>query len=317
MKPGIVKLKQSFRPANHRQSGDGFTLIELLVVIAIIAILAAMLLPALSKAKAKAQGISCLSNTKQIALAWIMYAGDDNDRLPPNDLFSGANPPAAIPPIKPGFSYAWVCGAMDDTATAGCQATNIALLTDETHTALAKYAKSAAIYHCPADTSQALTPGVGPRVRSVSMNSLIGTVYNKSVTGFPLGGPLWQGFADGGGWSQSQSKYWTIFGKLGTIRNPSFTWVTVDENPFSINDACFGVSIGTVAADGTITYAPNIIDTPASYHHGACGFSFADGHSEIHKWLGSAIKKATTANYPAGDSLQDLRWLQARTSVPK
>ncbi|HZL79657.1 MAG TPA: hypothetical protein VFC17_12545 [Candidatus Limnocylindrales bacterium] len=249
-----------------------------------------------------------------------MYAADNNEVLPPNDLFAGANPPGSIPQIKPGFSFAWVCGAMDDTATAGCQATNSALLTDAGHTALAKYAKSAAIYHCPADTSQALTPGVGQRVRSVSMNSLVGTLYNQSLTGFPFGGPLWGGFADGGGWSQTASKYWVAFGKLGTIKNPSSIFVVVDENPFSINDARFEVSMGQVAADGTINYSSNIIDTPASYHNGAVTISFADGHSEIHRWLGTAIKNSANAasgNYPAGDSLQDLRWLQARTTVPK
>ncbi|HZL78747.1 MAG TPA: prepilin-type N-terminal cleavage/methylation domain-containing protein [Candidatus Limnocylindrales bacterium] len=319
MKTGIVKLKKVFRPANHRQGGGGFTLIELLVVIAIIAILAAMLLPALSKAKAKAQGISCLSNGKQITLAWIMYAGDDNDRLPPNDGYGGGGSGYAVPPVKPGFNFAWVAGIMNDNSLTSCQATNLALLTDETHTALARYAKSPGIYHCPADNSMALTtPTVGPRVRSVSMNSIIGTVYNHPDpgAGFPFGGHLWNSFSDGTGWSQTESKYWMVFPKLGAIANPSSIWVIVDENPISINDPVFGVSLGSVAA-GTVTYDTKFIDIPASYHNGACGFSFADGHSEIHRWVGSAVKNDVITPLSAAADLQDLRWLQTRTSVPK
>jgi prepilin-type processing-associated H-X9-DG protein len=294
----------------------GFTLLELCVVLATVAVLAAMLLPALASTHPNSQAFQCLNNQRQILLAWQMYAADNNDMLPPNDLFSGSTPPAPIPPIKPGFSLAWVCGAMNDPSTIGSQATNSALLTDAGHTALAKYVKSAGIFHCPADTSQALSPGVGARVRSVSMNSLVGTVYNQSLTGFPFGGPLWGGFADGGGWSQTASKYWVAFGKLGTIKNPSGIFVVLDENPLSINDAVFNVDVGKVA-NGTASYDTKFVDIPASYHNGACGVAFADGHSEMHKWIGTAVKNGVFTPLSAAADLQDLQWLQTRTSVPK
>jgi prepilin-type processing-associated H-X9-DG protein len=285
----------------------------LLVVIAIIAILAAMLLPALAKAKAKAQGVYCMNNGKQLTLAWSIYASDNNDRLPPNDWFSGDGQAPAFGKGLP-FDYAWVEGEMDQVA-GNNQATNTLYETSEQYSALAKYISTAVVYHCPADSS--VVTGVGPRVRSVSMNSLIGTVWNHPSAQIPSAGALPSGFADGSWTDTVYSKYWRSFPKLGTIRSPANIWVIVDENPFSINDAVFAVALGAPDANGNPT-ATDIVDTPASYHNGACGISFADGHSEIHKWKGSTIQiTSARSSYPAGDSLGDLNWLQSRTSVQK
>ena len=98
---------------------------------------------------------------------------------------------------------------------------------------------------------------------------------------------------------------------------PSNVWVIIDENPFSINDSEFGVPMGTPDAQGMATFTSKIIDIPGSYHNGSCGIAFADGHAEIHKWMGGTIKNAKTTGINAGDSVGDLQWLQARTTAAK
>jgi len=302
--------------ASFKSARAAFTLIELLVVIAIIAILAAMLLPALARAKAKAQGVYCMNNTRQILLAVHLYAGDCNDVLPPNDWYSGSGQPVAYMKGLP-FSWNWVAGEMDQVA-GNTQATNTDLPVDPKYSALANYNKNVGTYHCPADSS--VVTGIGQRVRSVSMNSGVGSVWNhpNAATGIVGGGPLPASFLDGSGWTGSGlSKYWKTYNKLGFIPNPSGIWVVLDESPFSINDAEFAVSIGMPDANG-VGNSSTIVDTPASYHNGACGISYADGHSEIHRWQGSTIKiKVAQSGYPAGDSLADLRWLQQRTATAR
>jgi prepilin-type N-terminal cleavage/methylation domain-containing protein/prepilin-type processing-associated H-X9-DG protein len=314
------------QPCEQQQNPDlhGFTLIELLVVIAIIAILAAMLLPALSAAKEKAQGVGCMNNTHQIMLGWMMYASDHNDVLPPNDYYSGGTMGAVFYDVNRG-NWNWVGGGMDPKGN-NTQATNTVFLLSP-QAALGPYVPSAKVYHCPAD--QSAIQGQGLRVRSYSMNSAIGTVWNNpSGTTLPKGGPVGATWLNGSWALGPNNTPWRTYGKLSSLirPGPSKTWVIIDEHPDSINDPAFCVGMGTPDANGGPT-DNSFVDTPSDTHGGACGISFADGHSEIHKWIGSTVQKPITwvittstphvNNFAAGDSLQDLRWLQERTTALK
>jgi prepilin-type N-terminal cleavage/methylation domain-containing protein/prepilin-type processing-associated H-X9-DG protein len=273
-----------------------FTLIELLVVIAIIAILAALLLPALVHAKVKAQGIYCMNNTKQLMLANHMYQGDNRDLFPM--AFHGG----FVPNADGTGPQPWVTGWLDWTTRQDNQ--NTVYLLDPKYAVLATYfGKAKNIYKCPADiyvSSDQRLLRWGPRVRSVSGNIYIGegNGWAKGSWGNP-GGPnnltIYKG----------AKKAPDLL-----IPGPAQTWVYVDEHPDSINDA------GAFPPDKN----NNIPDAPATYHNGAAGFAMADGHSEIHKWRGPTMTKPRSArglkgvNYKAENNFgttvgdPDLRW---------
>lgn len=234
---------------------SAFTLIELLVVIAIIAILAAMLLPALSKAKQKTQGTYCMNNGRQLMVAWHMYFNDNADRLVialhGNEARGGVGDG---PPTNLGVG--WVEGWLDWTPNT--DNTNVLFLIDDKYSKLAPYtARAKNIFKCPADNYVAAVqrPLGWTRCRSLSGNIGLGA-----------------GNATSGPWDALMYKHCIKYSDL-SIPGPSDTWVYVDEHPDSMNDAGFFSPYQTL-----------IVDTPAAYHNGACGFAMADGHSEIHKW---------------------------------
>jgi prepilin-type N-terminal cleavage/methylation domain-containing protein/prepilin-type processing-associated H-X9-DG protein len=257
-------------PNQRVNSSGGFTLIELLVVIAIIAILAAMLLPALSRAKQQAQGVQCMSNGNQLNKAWIMYAGDNRDACVNN--FGIAETDA----VEATFRDTWCLDVMDWSTAA--QNTNTGLLQEGL---LASYMQnSVAPYKCPADiflSAAQLQAKFQARVRSYSMNNFLGYFSHcpSCVNGTAGSGadPTFQA-------EDWASPGWPQYLKVSSIAQPSEIYVFLDEHPNSINDGYFDT--GT---QGTPAQPTAWGDTPASYHNGACGFSFVDGHSEIHKWL--------------------------------
>jgi len=275
----------------HLAQRDAFTLIELLVVIAIIAILAALLLPALAKAKIRARNIQCMNNTKQLMLATAAYSPDFNDWLVPNPDDGGGAGTGQNP--QTGGAYAWVLkhvtGWMPDIAAGGdAEAGDPDNLTDPNKSVLAPYlGKSTGVFKCPADPRQCpysgSAPGMAgkiiPVVRSVSMNQGVGCTdlgfanggSHSGVPNVAVNGP----WLNGAHTHKANSPYAT-FGKTSsfTIASASDIWVYVDDDPWTINDAAMAV----------IADSPDTVDYPTTMHNNACGFSFADGHSEIHKW---------------------------------
>jgi prepilin-type N-terminal cleavage/methylation domain-containing protein/prepilin-type processing-associated H-X9-DG protein len=281
-----------FAPRRRRSA---FTLIELLVVIAIIAILAAMLLPALSKAKQKAQAISCMNNLKQLTLGWIMYNGDNSGNLPPNGEQNEGNNPALLPADvnlqSGGKWYQWCPGWL---RTYNANETNLVQVG-----AIYPYVKTVAVYKCPADFS---TINLGTvhiaKPRSYSMNSWLNPFPGFDAARLFGGSPA------------------RIFHKDSDITQPgpSMTFVSIDENANSIDDGYFAGSPGLPG---------KWINVPSTRHGNASGLSFADGHSEIKRWSDNVVISQNVPNltlnggptYASDPNSGDNVWLEQRESV--
>jgi prepilin-type N-terminal cleavage/methylation domain-containing protein/prepilin-type processing-associated H-X9-DG protein len=279
----------------------GFTLIELLVVIAIIAILAGLLLPALAKAKTKAQGIMCLNNNKQLMNAWYLYAGDYGERVANNYTIPGTLAAVYGPPNPPRMDN-WVNNVMT-WASGGQDAKTVTNETLVKNGVLAVYTGGAlGVYKCPADNFLSIpqrNARFPKRLRSISMNAMFG----RSDPSEPLMKTLSWLTTQGGPKARA-------FMKTTDVPEPANTWLTVDEHPDTINDAFF-INNPAQTAWG---------DVPASYHNGACGFSFTDGHSEVHKWLSRTSKYGvkygalTLLTFDAAGK-QDFKWYNDRVQI--
>jgi len=277
--------------------GRAFTLIELLVVIAIIAILAALLLPALTRGKLKAQGIQCMGNHRQLCLAWRMYTDDNRDVL----LFSSGD---HDPPNYDPNEAAWCTGSMDFSSS---NQSNWDPTVDIMRSPMWPYCgNNLAIWRCPADKSYVVVGGVQkPRVRSMCMNVYLGGFNVGPSHLLPMGGEM-------------------IYLKYSQLNNPGADriFVFIDEREDATSWANFYVDMAGYSPYNANAYM--LYDLPASYHGNAGGLSFADGHSEVHRWLDGRTMPPLVSEGEVFDGVagiaspgnKDVGWLQDHSTRP-
>jgi len=286
--PGMKPFSFQKSDAEILQRSAAFTLIELLVVIGIMALLAAMLLPALARAKDQARRVECISNQRQMIVAWAVYPTDNQEMLALNGGRQGAG-------FTPGVTqpYLWVYGGNHGDPQS---LTNGDYLVSSKYALFAGYIRAAKIYKCAADRT--LWPVGGKMVfeqRSYTMNSYIATPPNQVEIPLSL--------------NSSYRVYMKSADLAGDL--PANRFVFADGNPASICTPGHGVNM---TSDIFIHY-------PSALHRGSGILSFADGHVEIHKWRDSRTRKSL----PSGSSSYishsdssagnpDLRWLRERTT---
>jgi len=266
----------------------GFTLIELLVVIALIAAIAALLLPVVNKARGRATGYQSVNNTRQLLLAWMLYADDHNGRLAYN---LGGPDGGKSPAMKTNLN--WVNNNL--TWELDADNTNATTLTEA---AMGTYAsRSAQIYRCPNDrtlSSIQRSAGWDHRVRSYSMNAMVGDAGELSASG-----------------ANQNNPHYVQFFRITDIPRPSEIFVFVEEHPDSLNDGYFLNRF----------YEDHWIDLPSSDHNGAAPFAFADGHAQLHRWVNASTQQPPqpdVVNFPlalAANQTDDLDWVLSKTSL--
>jgi prepilin-type processing-associated H-X9-DG protein len=282
-------MKTTYSLEVKKARADGFTLIDLLAILITFGILGALLLPALAATKPDSQAFQCLENQRQLVRAWQLYAQDNNGKLAPNGNEGTQASSSPYDPVYQGAFLQWCPGRVDTSAPAGWP-TNADFLKAG---CIYPYVETVTVYRCPADHSTAVVYGkLEPRCRSISMNCWINPIN------------IWDLGADGRTFRKESD--------LG-LMGPANIWLFVDENPYSINDAYFGVYPPTgPTGGGDLSW----VDYPATYHNGGSGISFCDGHAEIRKWTDPVLLNITEypSTMPATAGNGDLGWLQSHAT---